>query len=70
MNEPLTYQMGVVVGQHISQIKQDVNKIVDQAVDDMNQKTAEAIQQVNGDYAALDRKIRRMKLNNLLGLGI
>ncbi|GAB2940433.1 hypothetical protein [Aquaspirillum soli] len=62
-NQPLLYQMGLAVGQSVAaataQVRQEVSETVSQTLDD-----------VTGDYAALARRIRIMRLNDLLGLGI
>lgn len=63
VHQPLLYRMGVIVGQSIAAAKTQVQQEVHQELD-------QAVTQVTGDYDALARKVRLMRLNNLLGLGI
>lgn len=61
--QPLLFRMGVVVGQSIAAAKTQVQEEVQQELD-------QTLTQVTGDYAALARRVRIMRLNDLLGLGI
>lgn len=62
-NQPLLYQMGLVVGQSIAAAVQQTRNEVTQAAE-------EAIGEVTAGTNDLAERVRKMRMDKLLGLGM